>query len=180
MLVTEEMKDLLISTSKILKCSERRLFMAKAVKAMGRGGQAYANKELGWHRGTIRKGIKELESGITCLSGTSFRGRKSTISRLVHIHEDIKSIVDGQSQTDPQFKNNRLYTRVTAAEVRRQLILQKQYSDEELPCEEVIRKMLNLLGYHLQSVQKSLPKKNTGNGRNFSTAPSSQCGNGCF
>lgn len=161
MSVTEEMKDLLISTSKILKGSERRLFMAKAVKSMGKGGQNLANKELGWHRGTIRMGIRELESGITCLPGTSFRGRKSTISKLPNIQEDIKDIVDGQSQTDPQFKNNRLYTRITVAQVRRQLISEKGYSDQELPCEEVIRKIVNLLGYHLQSVQKSLPKKNT-------------------
>jgi len=34
-------------------------------------------------------------------------------------------MVDSQSQADPQFRSHRLYTRLTAAEVRRQLIAQK-------------------------------------------------------
>jgi hypothetical protein len=165
--MTQETKDLLISTANILKGSDRRAFMAKTVKAIGKGGQELAEKELGWRRATIRIGSKELESGITCLSGASFRGRKSTLSKLPNIHEDIRSIVDSQSQTDPQFKNNRLYTKMTASEVRKQLIKQKEYSDEELPCEEIIRQMLNILGYHLQSVQKSLPKKSPSDGCHF-------------
>jgi hypothetical protein len=165
--MTQETKNLLISTANMLKGSQRRAFMARTIKAIGRGGQALAEQELGWRRATIRQGTKELESGITCLSGASFRGRKSTLSKLPNIHEDIRSIVDSQSQTDPQFKNNRLYTKMTAAEVRRQLIKQKEYLHEELPCEEVIRQMLNTLGYHLQSVQKSLPKKSPSNGRDF-------------
>jgi hypothetical protein len=45
---------------------------------------------------------------------------------------DIRAIVDGHSQTDPQFKTQRLYTRLTATEVRRQLIAQKGYTDEQL------------------------------------------------
>jgi hypothetical protein len=165
--MTQETKDLFISTANILKGSERRAFMAKTVKAMGRGGQILAEQQLGWRRATIRKGTKELESGVTCLSGASFRGRKSTLSKLPNIHDDIRSIVDSQSQTDPQFKNNRLYTKMTASEVRRQLIKQKEYSEEELPSEEIIRQMLNTLGYHLQSVQKSLPKKSPSDGRDF-------------
>jgi len=46
---------------------------------------------------------------------------------------DIRAIVDEQSQADPQFKTQRLSTRLTATEVRRQLIAQKGYTDEQLP-----------------------------------------------
>ncbi len=46
---------------------------------------------------------------------------------LPHLLTDITTIVDGQSQADPQFRTNRLYTRLTATEVRRQLIAQKGY-----------------------------------------------------
>ena len=35
---------------------------------------------------------------------------------------DLKDIVDGQSQTDPRFRTDRLYTRLSAAGPRRQLI----------------------------------------------------------
>jgi hypothetical protein len=36
--------------------------------------------------------------------------------------EDIRAIVDRQSQTDPQFRTNRLSTRLNAAQVRVELI----------------------------------------------------------
>jgi hypothetical protein len=63
--LTPEVKSLLIETAKELKGSGRRLFMARAVKALGKGGQRKAERELGWDRQTIRKGMRELESGIT-------------------------------------------------------------------------------------------------------------------
>jgi hypothetical protein len=62
--LTHEIKSLLIETGKELKGSARRLFMARTVKAMGKGGQRRAERELGWDRETIRKGVRELESGI--------------------------------------------------------------------------------------------------------------------
>ena len=67
---------------------------------------------------TIRKGTHELESGFTCLDAFSARGRKRVEVHLPHLLSDIKAIVDSQSQADPQFRTNRLYTRLTAAEVR--------------------------------------------------------------
>jgi len=59
---------------------------------------------------------------------------------------DITALVDGQSQADPQFRTNRLYTRLTATEVRRQLITQFCYRDDELPTAETIATKLNELG----------------------------------
>jgi len=62
--LTHEVKSLLIETAKDLTGSTRRLFMARAVKAMGKDGQRRAERELGWDRKTIRKGMHELEGGI--------------------------------------------------------------------------------------------------------------------
>ena len=73
--------------------------------------------------------------------------------------EDIKDIVDSQSQTDPSFKTRRLYTRMSAAEVRRQLIEQKGYTDEELPSRQTINTKLRELDYYPRRVVKSKPKK---------------------
>jgi hypothetical protein len=67
--------------------------------------------------------------------------------------------VDGESQTDPKFKNNRLYTRLSTAEVRRQLIAEKGYSTDELPSEETIGTRLNLMGYYPSKVAKTKPQK---------------------
>ncbi len=72
---------------------------------------------------------------------------------------DISALVDSQSQADPQFRTTRLYTRLTAAEVRRQLIAQKGYTDAELPTAETIGTKLNARGYYPQKVAKRQPQK---------------------
>jgi hypothetical protein len=159
MKLVDSLKSLLIETAKDLNGAARRLFMARTVKALGRGGQSRAEQELGWDRTTIRKGTHELDSGITCLDSYSARGRKKAEYHLPNLLTDIKDIVDGQSQTDPRFQTDRLYTRLSAAEVRRQLLEKKSYRDEDLPDQRTISTKLNDLGYYPSKVQKTKPKK---------------------
>ncbi len=157
--LTTSVKSLLIETAKALKGSARRLFMARTVKELGTGGQRRAERELGWGRMTMRKGTHELESGFTCLDAFSARGRKRVEAHLPRLLLDIRAIVDSQSQADPQFRTNRLYTRLSAAEVRRQLIVQKGYTDAALPTVPTITAKLNALGYYPKKVAKSQPQK---------------------
>ena len=161
--LTDSLKTMLIETARSLKGSARRQFMARTVTELGAGGQQRAARELGWGRMTIRKGLRELDSGLVCLDAYSLRGRKRAEDHLPNLLTDIKAIVDSQSQTDPQFRTQRLYTRLTAAEVRRQLIAQKGYTDAELPTAETIGAKLNALGYYPQKVAKSQPKKSAPN-----------------
>lgn len=95
------------------------------------------------------------------MDGFKLRGRKRSEEHLPNLLGDITSIGDGQSQTDPQFRTTRLYTRLTATEVRRQLIAKFGYTDEELPTAETIGTKLNLLGYYPKKVAKSQPQKNS-------------------
>ena len=155
--LTNTLKQIFIETAKTLKGSDRRLFMAKVVKAMGQGGQRQTETELGWYRGTIRKGMRELDSGFRCYDNFSARGRKPAEDHLPNLLNDIKAIVETESQTDPTFQTTRLYIRLSAAEVRQQLIEQKGYRDEQLPSAETIRTKLNGLGYHLKKVKKVSP-----------------------
>jgi hypothetical protein len=73
--------------------------------------------------------------------------------------EDIRAIVDSFSQTDPQFRHKRLYTRLTVSELRRQLIAQKDYASVVLPGDETLRLRMNRMGFILKKVQKSKPLK---------------------
>jgi hypothetical protein len=157
--LTDSIKTMFIATAKALKGSARRLFMARTVKELGPGGQQRAARELGWGRMTIRKGMHELDQGVACLDAFGLRGRKRAEQHLPQLLTDIQSIVDSQSQTDPQFRTTRLYTRLTAAEVRRQLIAQKGYTDAALPTAATISAKLNALGYYPQTVAKSRPQK---------------------
>ena len=157
--LTEEVKELLIKTARELKGSARRLFLARTVRVLGKGGQRRAEEVLGWDRGLIRKGEHELKSGRVCADAFNQRGRKRSEEHLPHLLEDIIALVDGQSQADPQFRSTRLYTRLTAAEVRRQLITTYHYTDEQLPTTATITTKLNELGYTLKKVAKTQPQK---------------------
>jgi hypothetical protein len=157
--LTDSIKTMLIATAKALKGHARRLFMARTVKELGPGGQQRAARELGWGRMTIRKGMRELDSGVACVDAFSLRGRKRAEDHLPTLLTDIRALVDSQSQADPQFRTQRLYTRLSAAEVRRQLIAHKGYTDADLPTAATIGAKLNALGYYPQTVAKSRPQK---------------------
>jgi hypothetical protein len=157
--LTDSGKALFIETARALKGSARRVFMARTVRELGPGGQRRAERELGWDRETIRKGSRELASGFAIVDAFALRGRKRAEAHLPGLLEDIAAVAAGQSQADPAFRTTRLYTRLTAAEVRRQLIAQRGYSDAELPAAQTIGAKLNALGYHPQTVAKSQPQK---------------------
>jgi hypothetical protein len=154
-----EMIPVLIDAAKALKGSQKRVFMAKTVQAMGRGGPRWAQEHLGWCRETIRKGTHELRSGMTCVDAFHCRRRKPAEEHLPRLLDDIRSIADGQSQADPKFQTKRLFTRISAAEVRRQLIATKGYTDAELPTQQTINTKMNRLGYSLSKVAKCRPQK---------------------
>ena len=159
--LTENVKAIFKETAEKLKGSARRIFMAQIVNQLGFGGSVLASKELGWNRGTIRKGQFELKNG-PIKDNFSDRGRKKAEELLPNLLDDIKKIVDPESQTDPSFNSCRLYTRLTAGEVRRQL-LKLGYNDSDLPTERTILTKLNKQGYNLKKVQKTKPKKNSRN-----------------
>jgi hypothetical protein len=157
--LTASLKALFIDTANTLKGHERRRFMARTVQQLGSGGQRRAERELGWNRQTIRKALRELETGLICLDAVSLRRRKRAEEHLPNLLTDIRAIVDSQSQADPQFRTTRLYTRLTAAEVRRQLIAHKGYTDRDLPTERTIASKLSALGYFPSKVAKTQPQK---------------------
>jgi ABC-type multidrug transport system fused ATPase/permease subunit len=125
---------------------------------LGIGGQTLAEQELGWNRGTIRKGMQELTRGAI-EDQFHLRGRKRVEEKLPPLLDDIRAIVEPHTQAEPTLKSERLYTRISAAEVRRQRMAQKGYRDEELPSNEVIRQRLNEMNDCLRRVVKAKPQK---------------------
>ena len=157
--LTAELKELFNDTRSKLKGVERRKFMAKVVLYLGKGGQVRAERELGWDRKTIIKGTKELKSGFDCIDNFSGRGRHPIEKKLPNLLEDIKQIVSPVSQCDPTFRSTELYSPLTAEEVYRRLIEDKNYSSDQLPTVRTISTKLNKLGFRLKKVTKCKPKK---------------------
>jgi len=134
--------------------------MARVVQEVFEGVVYRAEQELSWNRGTVSKGLHELKSGVECVDGRrGATGRKPAEVHLPNLLADIRDVLDSQSQTDARFRTQRLYTRMSVAELRRQLQKLKGYQDDELPCEETLRCKLSKLGYHPVRVQKTQVKK---------------------
>ena len=165
---TAAVKNVVCDAADSLKGYAKRLFMARTVNEEFGGVPYRAEQELGWHRRTVTLGLHELRSGVECCDGRRGTvGRKPAETHLPNLLADIRSIVDGQCQTDPTFRSVRLYTRLSAAEVRRQLVVQKGYRDEELPSAETIRVKCNKLGFRLTRVAKTKPKKSPADQRDL-------------
>ena len=126
--LTEGIKSLLKSAAGKLKDSARRLFLAETVRELGPGGQTVAEQELGWNRGTIRKGMHELTAGVECKDAFCLRGRTRSDKRLANLLDDIRDIVDSNAQVDATLRTPGLYLKMTARQVRTQLIEQKHYT----------------------------------------------------
>jgi hypothetical protein len=153
--LTEGFKSLLRNTAQKLTGYARRVFMAETVEQYGHGGQTWAQRELGWNRWTIRKGMHELKSGIQCKDAFSLRGRKAYSKRLPKLLDDIRDIVEPKAQTDATFRTSDLFVKVTAKEVRELLIEEKGYKAEGLPGRRTMSTILNNMGYRLQTVKKT-------------------------
>lgn len=157
--LSEQLKATYQEAAKNLKGSARRQFMAGIVESLGRGGLSYCARALGWDPKTMRKGRQEVASGVAFADRPTNPGRKRTEERLPTLREDLRQILDEQSQTDATFQSERLYTRLSVQAVRTQLIERQRYTDEQLPDNEVLRQRINALGYKLRTVKKNQPKK---------------------
>jgi hypothetical protein len=147
MTLTHEERVLYAETAQKLSGPDRRRFMALTAKHLGPGWQTVVTRVLGWCVDTVRKGLRELESKFPVVDDLSTRGRKLAEEHLPNLIADIRDIVDSQCQTDPRFQTQRLYRRISAPEVRRQLIERKNYTDTQLPCVRCLENKLNQLGY---------------------------------
>jgi hypothetical protein len=107
----------------------------------------------------IRKGTHEWASGFTGLDACAARGRQPVEAHFPTLLCDRKAMVESQSQTDPQWRTTRRSTRLSAAEVRHQLIAQPGDADDALPTVPTLTTTRNALGYAPKKVAKSQPQK---------------------
>jgi Rhodopirellula transposase DDE domain len=177
--LTNAVRELLLHTARALKGSARRMFIARAVQALGEGGQRFAEREMA---GIVGRSVKECtrwSAGSSAPMPSRCLAASRVEEHLPNLLSDLTAMVDDQSQADPQFRTNRLYTRMSAAEVRRQLIGQKVYTDAELPTAETIATKLNMIGYYAKKVVKTQPQKNRRNRCHLCPGEADQRGGRC-
>lgn len=152
-------KNIIVETVNKLKGSDKRVALARIAKEYGHGGNSFVAKEFRVGRGTIRIGKHELRTGITSVDAFNMRGRKTIEEKLPNLTKHIKEVVEPQCQTDPKFTSTRLYTRLTITKIRDLLIKEKSYTDNELPTNQTLNRVVNNLGYKMKRVLKVKPLK---------------------
>ena len=155
----QEKKELIQDAVKRLKNYERRKYQGKIAIDYFEGSARKAEREMGWCRKAVKVGIKELETGIRCINRYQERGKKRVEEENKKLKEDIKNLADLHTQADLAVKTSLTYTRITSKTMRKALIKDKGYSDEELPTENTIGNILNRMGYNLKRVLKAKPVK---------------------
>ena len=157
--LSEKVISAIKSAAKKLTGVKRRSYQAEITNVFFGGNARKAEQEMGWGRETVKKGLKESESGILCADNFRGRGRKKTEEKLPDLKNDIRDIAEPHAQPDPDFKNDFLYIKITAKAVRKSLIAEKGYDDREIPTEDTIGNILNRMGYTLKRVMKAKPLK---------------------
>jgi hypothetical protein len=157
--LTEQQVGTIKDAASKLTGPKRRAFQAQVTLDYLEGRARRAERVFGWGRNTVELGLHELWTGIVCLGNFSARGNKKTEEKHVQLEQDIRALADANSQQDPKFQSPFLYTRMTAKAMRKALIEQKGWTDEQLPHENTIGVILNRLGYKLRRVQKAKPLK---------------------
>jgi Rhodopirellula transposase DDE domain len=82
----------------------RRLTAASEAKALGYGGVSLVSRACGLSRKAIRKGIQEIETGVT-LGGRIRRaggGRKSITQSDPNLVDRLEAMIDAQTRGDPE------------------------------------------------------------------------------
>jgi len=154
--------DLLISAASRMRGIQRRLFLADVCCRLCDGNARQAERRFGWGRETIAKGIEEqkLDPDKLATRKSGNVGKKRSEEQNPQLAIDIRLIVEPHTQTDPELKTDRRYTNLSAAEVR-QALLDRGYSEREVPSERTMRDILNRMNYRLKRIQKGKPLKKT-------------------
>ena len=130
--LTEQQVTTTKDAARKLTGPKRRAFQAQVALDYLKGSARRAERVFGWGRRTVELGLNELRTGIVCAGDFSARGNKKTEEKYSQLEQDIRDLADAHSQQDPKFQSPFLYTRMTAKAMRKALIEQKGWTDEEL------------------------------------------------
>ncbi len=142
---------LLITAASQMSGSQRRQFLGEVCLMLCDGNTRQAEYRFGWGRDTISKGLVErkLDADELATRKSGNAGKKRSEVQNPQLAIDIRLIVEPHTHTDPELKTERRYTNLSAAEVRKTL-LDRGYSEAEVPSERTMRDILNRMNDRLK------------------------------
>ncbi len=156
--VSTEMVNLIGRLIDLIAWPERRRAMGDVTIALLNGKPRVAEDVFGWNRRSVELGIHEYQTGIVCINDLSARGKPKTEDKHPKLLAEIQAIMEPHSESESSLRTTLLYTHMTAKTVREALV-QKGWSDADLPSVRTLSNLLNRQDYRLRTVTKSKVQK---------------------
>jgi hypothetical protein len=159
---TQDCRDAMLRrAAELLTGDRRRLFQAEVTRELCGGSERRAERRFGWGRGTITKGLRELDHGFQCVGNFAARARPRWEDKNPQFAQDVRDLVEPRSRTHPELKLERCYTNMSAGEVLELLQTQKGYRKADVPRVRTMRDILNRMNDRLKRIRKAKPLKKT-------------------
>ena len=152
--VTQALKGKFAVLGPLLDERTRRLWAAAEARSIGRGGVTRVAEATGMSRGTVRAGLKELDSGEPAAPRPARlrspgAGRKALTTRDPGLVSALERQLDPVTRGDPMGP-----LRWTCSSAAR--LAQRLHSEGHPVSERTVNRLLHELGYSLQANRKTL------------------------
>lgn len=151
--VSQQFVELITRLIDQIPWPSRRSAIGDVVMSILDGKPRVAEDVFGWGRATVELGMNECRTKILCVNDLSARKRPRAEEKDPKLLSDIVEIMTPQSQAESSLRTTILYTDLTAKAVYG-LLLEKGWTEEELPTIRTISNILNRNEYRLRTVAK--------------------------
>ena len=156
--VSAETVGLISRLTNLIPWPMRRLAMGDVTLTLLGGKHRVAEDVFGWGRSAVEVGIKEFQTGLSCVNDISARRKPKTEEKNPELLAEIRSIMEPDSDAECHLRTTFLYTNMTARFVYNTLV-EKGWSEESLPSVRTISNILNRQDYRLRTVAKTKVQK---------------------
>lgn len=156
--VSGEIVGLISRLISLIPWPMRRRAMGDVALTLLDGKYRVAEDVFGWSRSAVEVGIKEFQTGFSCVNDISARRKPKTEEKSPELLAEIHTIMEPDSEAESHLRTTFLYTNMTARSVYNALV-KKGWSEEALPSVRTISNILNRQDYRLRTVAKTKVQK---------------------
>jgi len=151
--VSQEFVELISRLIDMIPWPVKRSAMGDVTISLLDGKPRVAEDVFGWGRATVELGINEFRTKIVCVNNLSARKKPRAEEKNPKLLSDIVEIMTPHSEAESSLKTTLLYTDMTAKAVYG-FLLEKGWSEKDLPTVRTISNILNRQEYRLRTVAK--------------------------
>ena len=156
--VSQQIVDLIIRLIDMIPWPDRRPAMGDVTVTLLDGKPRVAEDIFGWGRATVELGMNEFRTKIVCVNDLSVRKKPKVEEKNPKLLSDIVEIMTPHSSAEPSLRTTFSYTDLTAKAVYA-FLLERGWTEEELPTQRTISNILNRQEYRLRTVAKAKVQK---------------------